>query len=148
MSFPASPAEIPGWDIVYSELPVPVKARPGEVVVRIPLYENRTFRAENQYNPYVYGVVVQDSTGGLRIATGGEVDVLVDKSADSIKAGDWLVTSGSTGRIMRAGADWPVRPTVLGAALTDWFPEDSLATVKVLLTPGERVSIPGADYKD
>ncbi len=136
-----SPADIPGWDVVYSSLEAPDSARVGEVVVRLPGSDDRLRRAETAYDPGVYGVVVEDSLGSFAIAVGGEVDVLVDPAGDTIRVGDWLVPSGATGRIMRADSSYPLKPTVLGIALTDWTPGQKNRTVKVLLLPGERVTI-------
>jgi len=133
----------PLWDLVYSEFKPPENSAEGMVVSR----KSKVFVSRDPYDPYVYGVVV-DSCGNLRIAVGGEVVVLADLATDTINQGDWLVTSGAYGTVMPAMPDFPYHPTVLGAALNRWTSEDSTQLIKVLLTPGEKVSIPRAVYPE
>lgn len=143
------PDDIPGWSIVYGNFDIPDGARFGEAVSLIPGSKPATLvRSETPYDQMIKGVIVVDSLDSLRIALGGEVFVLVDPSGDSIRAGDWLVTSGATGRIMRADESYPLMPVVIGVALDSWAPGSADFTIKVLLTPGERITLPDVKSGD
>jgi len=134
--------DIPVWNRVYSELSPPANSRPGEVISRESISSKMLVRSEVPYDPLVYGVTVEDSTGKLRIAIGGEVSVIVDPTSNRICAGDWLVSSGSTGKVISASSDWPVKPVVIGISLDSWSPDDTSGVIRILLTPGERVTVP------
>ena len=134
---------IPGWSIVYGDFPIPEHTSEGEVLSIIPSRKLLTLRRSIiPYDPMVVGVAVTDSTGTLRVATGGEVEVMIDKSSRKISAGEWLVTSGGVGTAMALETDYPLNPVVIGIALEDYIPDTDTDRVRVLLTPGEQISIP------
>lgn len=137
--------EIPGWSIVYGNYQTPDDARLGEVVSLIPSRKRLTLkRSDVPYDPMVVGVAVLDTLDSLRVAVGGEVEVLVDPSVDEISAGEWLVTSGATGKIMAIRGDYPLNPIVVGLALENYEPSSDKDRIRVLLTPGEQIAIPPA----
>ena len=131
------PTKIKGFHIVYSPLTPPPSAQVGMVVCYDRKHQT-LYLAADGHDTHVYGVVVADS-GAKKIAIGGEVDVLVDRAGEDIVPGDWVVTSPATGRIMRVSDNFPLNPVVLGAALTGWKSSDSTQTIRVLLTPGEKI---------
>ena len=147
-SIELSPDKIAGWRTVISPLYPPENACLGEVVSRQGETDSVLVKSELPYDPAVFGIIVADSTGAFRVATGGEVDVLVDQSSPEIEVGDWVVTSGASGRIMPAEETWLERTPVVGIALTDWSPADSAPTVRVLLTTGERVTLPSKSEEE
>ncbi|MCK5832601.1 hypothetical protein KAH81_02925, partial [bacterium] len=127
---------------VYTDIKIPEIAKVGEVLSFDPSNTIKVIRARNPYDPNVFGVVVLDSFGQKRIAIGGEVDVLIDKSLLFFEAGVWLVTSGSTGRAMPLEEGFPLKAVVIGITLESWSSDknDSIYTVKTFLTPGERIT--------
>ena len=134
---------IPGWSVVYGDFPIPENTSEGEVLSIIPSRKLLTLqRSITPYDPMVVGVAVKDSTGILRVATGGEIEVIIDKSSGKISAGEWLVASGSNGKAMALENDYPLNPVVIGIALEDYIPDTDDDRIRVLLTPGEQISLP------
>ena len=137
------PDSIGKWKTVFSDKSVPKNALPGDVISIYPGKKSEPVRSSEPVDPYVFGVATLDSTGELRIARGGEVEVNIDPSAGPVSAGTWLVSSGGSGRAMPIPAKWPVTPVVIGITMENWHP-DSSATTTVLLTPGEKVTPDGS----
>ena len=140
-------SDLPAFEVIYGDFNIPEYASEGEVVSLHPKDRKIVVRSHNPYDPLVEGVIVRDSLGELRVAVAGEVDVLIDPSVRAVRAGDWLVASGATGMAMPIQDDFPFDAIVLGAALTGFSADsDSVDTVRVLLTPGERIG-PGKGPK-
>lgn len=139
----SSVKEIPGWSVVYGDFEVPENTQPGEVLSVIPSRKILTLKRTNSpYDPFVVGVAVLDSLDSLRVAIGGEVDVLIDPSMGHISAGEWLVTSGATGKAMSLYEDYPLNPRVIGIALENYDPDAGIDRIRVVLLPGEQISSP------
>ncbi len=139
----SSVKEIPGWDIVFGDFEVPENTQPGEVLSVIPSRKILTLKRTNSpYDPFVVGVAVLDSLDTLRVAIGGEVDVLIDPSMGHISAGEWLVTSGATGKAMSLYEDYPLNPRVIGIALEDYDPDSGKDRIRTVLLPGEQITSP------
>jgi len=128
------------YTTVYYPAEIPELATEGEVLSQHHLDSTVIIRTQWPFDPNVLGVAVEDSAGALRIAVGGEVQVLVDDFVESIPAGEWIVSSGSPGRAMPIDHNYPLKAVVLGITLEAWTSGESPPTVKILLMPGERVS--------
>lgn len=134
---------IPGWNIVYGDYAIPENATPGEVLSIIPGRKQPVLgRSVTPYDPNIIGVAVLDSLDSLRVAVGGEVEVLIDGSVDSVNAGEWLVASGAIGKAMPLEEDYPLTPIVIGIALENFVHGGDKDRIRILLTPGERLSSP------
>jgi hypothetical protein len=59
-----------------------------------------------------------------------------------ISAGEWLVTSGATGKAMSLYEDYPLNPRVIGIALEDYDPDSGKDRIRTVLLPGEQITSP------
>ncbi len=134
---------IKAYKTIFTDHKPPEHTREGEAVSLNQRDATIAVRSFYPYDPLVLGVVVKDSLGVERIAVGGEVDVLVDRSVQKIAPGEWIVTSGSIGRVMPLEDDFPLRAAVLGISLEPWNSADSSESVRIMLTPGEKITPKG-----
>lgn len=128
--------------MVISDRRPPENSQIGDAICFVKDKRNELVRCYNPYDPSVFGVVVRDSLDNLAIAVGGEVYVNVDRSSADIAPGDWVVPSGASGKITRADESFPFKVTILGASLEAWSANDTIQKVKVLLMPGEKITLP------